>query len=79
MKTEPHHDSQDSIEYTIKNNSKELDLHGFFLNLLPEKIRILTELENIDLSYNRLHSLKPWVGDSRHLITLNLCNNRYKA
>ena len=55
--------------YKVKfgHRTRILDLSDLGLRKLPEKIRDISNLENIDLSYNNLESLPDWITELREL------------
>jgi internalin A len=55
-----------------------LDLEGLKLTTLPEQIRHLPGLENLNLGHNRLSELPAWIGELDRLKGLNLEGNRLK-
>jgi len=68
------------IDNVLRTQSKVLDLaaagQSLRLHELPETLRQLTHLEELNLSHHGLQSLPEWLGELTKLRSLNLIGNR---
>lgn len=75
-----HHNSKEISDKWKKygQKTKFLSLAGLRLKKIPEQIRELKKIENIDLGYNYITELPPWIEDLKNLKGINLESNRIK-
>jgi len=58
------------------STTRELDLEALGLRKIPESIRDLTALENLNLGRNRISAVPRWIGQLKALKGINLAGNR---
>jgi internalin A len=59
-----------------KLDKKESKVDGNYLTVLPEELRQLQQLEELNLSFNTIKALPEWIGQLSNLTSLNLSNNQ---
>jgi internalin A len=64
------------IEKAFKSSATELNLSNRGLTKLPESIRRLSKLRNLDLDHNDLMTLPEWIGELTQLTMLAASHNR---
>ncbi len=75
---EPHESKPQRIKFVsdrFGHKTKILDLSSLNLTEVPERLRNIVTLENIDLSGNLIDRLPEWITELRSLKGLNLSNN----
>src|SRR5215211_4352854 len=70
------HRFEEYPEYPFARKSNALFLHGLGLNEIPLGVRVLRELERLDLGENQLKELPSWIGELSALRALRLSNNQ---
>lgn len=69
-------DLQDVIEAARRDGASSLNLNGRALGSLPESLRGLTTLTQLDVNVNRLTVLPDWLGNLTGLTSLGLSSNQ---
>ena len=72
-------DLQDLIEAARRDGASSLNLNGRALDSLPESLRTLTTLTQLDVNVNRLTVLPDWLGGLTGLTSLGLSSNQLAA
>jgi len=62
-----------------KGRVVKIDLSGLELNQIPEQIRNLTSLEDLNVSFNLLEGLPEWIGEFTALKVLRITDNQLKT
>lgn len=65
------------IYENLSQNDTYLDLGSLGLNEVPEEIKAIRTLTNIDLSFNELDHLPDWLFEFNYLIDIDLSFNRF--
>ena len=68
-------DLEDLIEIARRDGASSLNLNGRALDSLPESLRSLTTLTQLDVNVNRLTVLPDWLGGLPALTRLDLIGN----
>ena len=69
----------DYLQNKFGQKTKILPLNNLGLKILPESIKNLSTLENIDLGENEISELPSWIGELKELKGINLENNQLRT